>query len=55
MIVVCKYSKEVSAWEKEELFKLKKSIGTRTSGYDLAINKLRPEILRFLTIRTVRF
>lgn len=40
----------------EELFKLRASVGTRTSGYKLAISKVRFEMkCRFLTIREVKF
>lgn len=55
MIVVCKYIWRILSSEGEELFKLMDNVGTRTSGYKLAMDKNRLEIRRFLTIRGTRY
>ena len=40
MISVYKYIKPQNSLEREQLFKLKDNVGTRTNGYKLAENKL---------------
>lgn len=41
---------------REELFKLKDNVGTRTNGNEQAVNKFKMEIRRrFVTTRTLKF
>lgn len=44
MIILYKHLKEINVKEEEELFKLQDNVGTRASGYKLAMNKNRQKI-----------
>lgn len=54
MIAFYKFMERVNT--REELFKLKGNVGTRTNGNELAMNKFKMEIRRrFISIRTLKF
>lgn len=55
-IVIAFYKFMVRVNTREELFKLKGNVGTRTNEYELAMNKFKMEIRgRFITSRTLKF
>lgn len=54
MIAFYKFTGRVNT--REELFKLKGTVGIRTKGYELAMNNFKMEIKgRFVTTRTLKF